>query len=434
MRRERPQHLHASHAASKASHIGTVVVAVICVLVLALAGTVAYGWHTGAFDFLRGSGTAGGGNTTQQSAAGTSKQSQTLNRKDSPKPDDSAAARARKLVSSMSLGERVGQLVMVPLFAGTNPSSLASTIQNDHAGSVLIIGNWTSGTTGVKAAVDQLQGYAPEGNGLIIATDQEGGQVQHLTGSGFDTMPSAVEQGAMTTDQLRTSAKVWGSQLASAGVNVDLAPVLGTVTVDRASNAPIGALNRDFGLDAAGNAAHGVAFIQGMKDASVQTSVKHYPGLGAVTGNTDFTSQGILDTTTALGGDEIGAFDTAIKQADPAMVMMSLATYQAIDPNNPAVFSSALITDHLRGELGYDGVVTSDSLSAEALSGYDATQLGVKMVEAGADLACIGQVEYVEPILQGLNTQASADEAFAKKVTESAVRVMTLKIEMGLVK
>lgn len=408
-----------------------VVAAVICVLALALAGTVAYGWRTGAFDFLRGANAASGSGTGAKNAADGGG-NQSLNRISSPKPDDSAAVQARRLVSAMSMTERVGQLVMVPLFAGTDPSALASTIQNEHAGSVLIIGNWTGGTASVKAAADQLQGYAPSGNRLIIATDQEGGQVQHLTGTGFDVMPSAVEQGAMGTDQLRASAKTWGSQLTAAGVNVDLAPVLGTVTVDRASNAPIGALNRDFGLDAAGNAAHGVAFVEGMRDAGVETSVKHYPGLGAVTGNTDFTAEGILDTTTTLDGDEIGAFDTAIRQSSPAMVMMSLATYQAIDPANPAVFSSAIIEKHLRGDLGYDGVVTSDSLSAEALSGYDATQLGVRMIEAGGDLACIGQVDYVEPILRGLNMQASADEAFAKKVTESAVRVMTLKIRMGL--
>ena len=66
----------------------------------------------------------------------------------------------------------------------------------------------------------------------------------------------------MSTNQLRQSASVWGSQLAAAGINVDLAPVLGTVVVNRAANAPIGALYRDFGLDTAGNAAHGTAFVR----------------------------------------------------------------------------------------------------------------------------------------------------------------------------
>ena len=346
--------------------------------------------------------------------------------------DDSPHGKAVAAVNAMSLAERVGQLVMAPLYAGSDPSSLQDLIMDQHIGSVLIIGNWNSGTAGVAAATSALQSYAPANNRLLMTTDQEGGLVQHLQGSGFDQMPSATDQGTMSTDQLRQSAAVWGSQLKSAGINVDLAPVLGTVVGDRASNAPIGALDRDFGLDAAGNAEHGIAVIEGLRDAQVGAAVKHYPGLGAVSGNTDFTTEGILDTTTTLGGAEAGAFDQAITKTDPAMVMMSLATYQSIDPNNPAVFSSTIIDGHIRNALKYTGVVISDSMSAEALSSYDVSQLGVKLVEAGGDMSCIGQTDYVKPIVDGLNERAKSDPAFASKVTAAATRVMALKIKMGL--
>ena len=332
----------------------------------------------------------------------------------------------------MSLEERVGQLVMVPLFAGTDASSLQSLIETRHVGSVLIIGKWTSGVNGVKQATDALQSYAPAKNQLIVATDQEGGTVQHLKGKGFDTMPSAWKQGRMSVDELRSSATRWGSQLKAAGINVDLAPVLGTVQIKRKSNAPIGALYRDFGLDSSGNAEHGIAFVQGMRDAGMETSIKHYPGLGAVRGNTDFTADGITDTTTTIHGDMISAFDKAIKEANPSMVMMSLATYQAIDSSAPAAFSRTIITNRLRGESGYQGVVISDSLSAEALGSIPTAELGVRLVQAGGDLACIGATDFVEPILDGLNERAQSDNAFAAQVTTSAERVMTLKYQMGL--
>lgn len=345
--------------------------------------------------------------------------------------DDSPHGKAVAAVKAMSLAERVGQLVMAPLYAGSDPSSLQDLIVNQHVGSVLIIGNWNSGTAGVAAATSALQSYAPDNNQLLMTTDQEGGLVQHLQGSGFDQIPSATYQGTMSTDQLRQSAAVWGSQLKSAGINVDLAPVVGTVTVDRASNDPIGALYRDFGLDADGNADHAKAFIQGMADSGVGSAIKHYPGLGSVTGNTDFTADGILDTTTTLDGAEIGAFNSTL-EANPSMVMMSLATYQSIDPNNPAVFSSALVTDYLRNTVGFQGVITSDSLSATALGGIQPSDLGVRLVDAGGDLACIGASDYVQPILDGLNAKATADSAFADKVTQSAIRVMTLKYSMGL--
>jgi beta-N-acetylhexosaminidase len=411
---------------------------------LAAAGAFVWLWHAGIIGGSNATAPAGApvqsanssGSTGTTGSAGSTGSpkfaTHTLDRKATPEPDLSAVGKARRLVYAMSMDERVGQLVMAPLFSGTDPSSLASAITDRHVGSVLVLGNWTGGTAVVKSAADQVQGYAPAANRLIAATDQEGGQVQHLTGPGFDMMPSAVDQGAMATDQLRQSAATWGSQLASAGISVDLAPVLGTVMVERASNAPIGALYRDFGLDAAGNAAHGIAFAEGMESAGIGVSVKHYPGLGAVTGNTDFTSDDILDTTTTLDGTQAGAFDQVISQSDPAMVMMALATYQAIDPGNPAAFSPTIIEGHLRGEVGYKGVVISDSLSAEALNGYDTSQLGVKLIEAGGDLACIGQVDYVTPILDGMNAQAASDPTFADKVTQSAIRVMTLKISMGL--
>lgn len=411
----------------------TIIAAMLCVVALVAAGTAWWMLRPQQKDTL-------------EHLAQPQSSSSTLNRDKAPTPkpqksqerqkaaDDSPAAKASRAIATMSLDERAGQLIMAPMFAGGNPADLSALISTRHVGSVVLIGNWNNGTAAAKTAADALQSYAPSGNQLIVSTDQEGGQVQHLKGSGFDTMPSAVAQGQMSADTLCSSAKTWGGQLKQAGINVDLAPVLGTVQVKRSSNAPIGALNRDFGLDSNGNAQHGIAFVEGMRDAGVGATVKHYPGLGAVTGNTDFTTEGILDTTTTLDGEQIGAFNTTIKQAKPAMVMMSLATYQRIDSSAPAAFSSKIIDGTLRGSVGYDGVVISDSLSAAAVSGIATKDLGVRLVDAGGDLACIGDTSYVTPILDGIIARAQSDPAFAKKVTASATRVMTLKYQMGLAK
>ena len=411
----------------------TIIAAMLCVVALVAAGTAWWMLRPQQKDTL-------------EHLAQPQSSSSTLNRDKAPTPKpqksqehqkaagDSPAAKASRAIATMSLDERAGQLIMAPMFAGGNPADLSALISTRHVGSVVLIGNWNNGTAAAKTAADALQSYAPSGNQLIVSTDQEGGQVQHLKGNGFDTMPSAVAQGQMSADTLRSSAKTWGGQLKQAGINVDLAPVLGTVQVKRSSNAPIGALNRDFGLDSNGNAQHGIAFVEGMRDAGVGATVKHYPGLGAVTGNTDFTTEGILDTTTTLDDEEIGAFNTTIKQAKPAMVMMSLATYQRIDSSAPAAFSSKIIDGTLRGSVGYDGVVISDSLSAAAVSGIATKDLGVRLVDAGGDLACIGDTSYVTPILDGIIARAQSDPAFAKKVTASATRVMTLKYQMGLAK
>ena len=121
------------------------------------------------------------------------------------------------------------------------------------------------------------------------------------------------------------------------------------------------ALYRDFGLDAQRNGEHAAAFIEGMRAGGVGSAIKHYPGLGSVRGNTDFTANGIVDDTTTENGTEVNAFTSAIRQGKPAMVMVSLATYKLIDPDNPAAFSPAIVTDMLRrgtpvrrrGDLGF---------------------------------------------------------------------------------
>ncbi|WP_414627092.1 glycoside hydrolase family 3 N-terminal domain-containing protein [Bifidobacterium mongoliense] len=354
-----------------------------------------------------------------------------LLRSPAPRIDDSPTAQATRVARSMSLQELVGQLVMAPLPTGYDPANLKDEIEQDHVGSVLVTGNWNGGAAAVGTATKALQGYAGDGPKLITATDQEGGMVQHLQGPGFDPIPSGVQQGARSVDDLRAAAATWGGQLAAAGINVNLAPVVDTVAVNRASNAPIGALDRDFGLDAQGNGAHAQAFVNGMRDAGVSSAIKHYPGLGGVTGNTDFTADGITDATTTLQSPSLGAFSTAL-EAHPAMVMMSLATYTAVDPHHPAAFSSTLIDGHLRGDQGFQGVVISDSLSAAAVSGIPQDQLGVSLIEAGGDLACISAPSVVRPVLDGLNAKAATDPGFAAKVTRSAIRVLALKYQMHL--
>lgn len=341
---------------------------------------------------------------------------------------------AKDAVDAMGIDEMIGQLVMVPLSAGEDATAVKELVETDKVGSVLLLGNWTDGIAGVRQVTTALQSYAAGSKQmpLFIAADQEGGQVQRLKGAGFSTIPSAVEQGRMTVAQLQSDAQTWGGQLNTSGVNVDLAPSVDTVVIDRSSNAPIGALDRDFGLDADGNARHAVAFIDGMSAAGIASAVKHYPGLGAVTGNTDFSEEGTVDDVTSVDSIQMEAFTKAIKEGDPPMVMMSLATYTNLDPGSPACFSHYIITDILRGQTGFDGVVVSDSLSAATVSGFPATQLGTRFVSAGGDLICVGDRSLVEPILEGMVGLAKTDATFRSQVKAAAERVLTLKYRMNL--
>src|SRR5207237_10268959 len=134
---------------------------------------------------------------------------------------------------------------------------------------------------------------------FIGAANQEGGLIQALQGSGFSAMPSALVQGGWSTATLQGRATSWGQELRAAGVNMDFAPVMDVVPPGfDAQNQPIGALQREYGHDPATAGSHATAFLQAMRQAGVAVTAKHFPGLGRVTGNTDYTTA--TDTVTTI--------------------------------------------------------------------------------------------------------------------------------------
>lgn len=326
---------------------------------------------------------------------------------------------------------KLGQLMMIPLFAGEDPeTTVIPLIRNYEVGSIILLGHWKGGIEEVRHVTQILQDAASHGD-LIIAVDQEGGAIQHLEGPGFDTIPAATIQGSMSYDVLHRQALRWGSQLRQAGINMNLAPVTDSVAPEhRDDNAPVGALNRDFGLDPQGNASHAAAFVDGMHEAGVGATLKHYPGLGFIKENTDFADTGITDEMTAIDSPSACAFIEALKH-EPDMVMMSSAIYPRIDPCNPAVLSSKLI-DHLRNKGFASGVVISDSLSAKAMSHYPCEEIGPKLLKTGIDLLCICESTLVSPIFEGLLHGYRSDSEVRKSVSHSLSRIVALKHRLGL--
>jgi beta-N-acetylhexosaminidase len=199
-----------------------------------------------------------------------------------------------------------------------------------------------------------------------------------------------------------------------------------------ADNAPIGALNRQFGEDPTVVGAQAAAFIEGMKSVGVATAVKHFPGLGRVTGNTDFTAVGVVDTTTDFDDPVVAAFATAMA-AEPGLVMVSLATYAQVDPHNPAAFSPIIVTDWLRGRLGWQGVVISDSLTASAVAHVPVSERAVRFIDAGGDIAIFATAAEAAAALDGIIAQMAVSPEFAVKANAAAWRVLVAKSALGLV-
>lgn len=220
--------------------------------------------------------------------------------------------------------------------------------------------------------------------GLIVSIDQEGGVVTRLSPAhGFPAVASEAAIGA--TGDVAAAAS-WGrgiaTTLASEGINLNFAPVV-DLNVNPKSPA-IGALDRSFSADPDVVVTMATAEIEAYRAAGVRTTLKHFPGIGSSTANTDF---GVADVTKTWTRRELDPFRRLIAAGTADVVMAGHVVNGQLDPDHPASLSKATVTDLLRGELGWTGPVVTDDLQAAAIVdafGFD--EAIVLALEAGNDL------------------------------------------------
>jgi beta-N-acetylhexosaminidase len=338
--------------------------------------------------------------------------------------------------SRMTEAQRVGQLFLVGLATDQLDPATAATIRSDHFGSVLFGTTSYAGVSRTRAVTSAVQSLASTkdtaGVRFFVAANQEGGQVQQLQGPGFAAIPAALDQGLVTPQALQQQAAAWGRELRVAGVNLDLAPVMDVVPpgTDQ-QNAPIGALQREFGHDPGTVAAHGVAFARGMGQAGVATTAKHFPGLGRVRGNTDFTLN-VVDTVTTPDDPYLQSYGAAIRAGVP-FVMVSLATYTRIDPTHLAVFSARVMQTMLRQRLRFGGVIVSDDMgAASAVGGVSPAARAIGFLAAGGDLITTVSVPVAAAMDSAVLQRAAQDGTFRGQVGAAVMRVLAAKQAYGL--
>jgi len=311
-----------------------------------------------------------------------------------------------------------------------------SAIATYHFGSAWFTAQSSAGASAIGAVSRQLQALATRrttaGVGFLVAANQEGGLIQALSGSGFETIPSALAQGAMSPAALQVAAARWALQLHAAGVNMNFAPVADVVPAGtEARNAPIGQLQREYGHDPATVRSHVFAFIRGMAQAGVTTTVKHFPGLGRVQGNTDFTGA-VVDTVTTPTDPYLEPFSGAITAGVP-FVMVSLATYEQIDSARLAVFSPIVIGQLLRHDLHFAGVVISDDLgAAAAVAAIPPATRALDFLDAGGDMIISKTIGPASLMARAIASRAATDPAFRTLVDDAVLRILRAKEAEGL--
>jgi beta-N-acetylhexosaminidase len=335
----------------------------------------------------------------------------------------------------MTSDQRIGQLFELGLAGNSLGATEVNMIQNDHIGSVWFVATSTAGVSGIHAVTAAVQAQvssaATANVRFFIAANQEGGQIQAMQGPGFSQIPAAVVQGSWDPALLQSRAAGWAKELLAAGINFNFAPVMDVVPPGTdAQNQPIGALQREYGHDPATAGSHGVAFLTGMRQSGVAVSLKHFPGLGRVTGNTDFTTA--TDTTTTASDPYLQSFQMGI-DAHADFVMVALALYTKIDPNNLAAFSPVVIKQMLRGTMGFQGVVISDDLGATvAVASIPPATRAIDFLLAGGDMIISKTSAPADTMVQAIRSRVAADSSFRQRVDDAALRILKAKQTWGL--
>jgi beta-N-acetylhexosaminidase len=293
----------------------------------------------------------------------------------------------RAAVATWSLSRRATELIAVPALSA-DPAVVQAAV-SEGAGGILLLGPMP-GAAQLAADLhsDVAARSARSGRVPLVMVDQEGGGVQRL-GADVASLPWPREMAAtMTPAQVQQRVEAVGRQMAALGVNVDLAPVL-DLDGGRSLSASDPDGPRSFSTDPVLAASYGAAFVAGLRAAGVLPVVKHFPGLGQSSGNTDYgpaSTRPYSDLQTA----GLVPFERTISAGAPG-VMVANATVPGLT-SKPASVSAAVINGLLRGQLHFGGLVTTDSLSAGAISqaGYDVSSAAVASIEAGADLVLFG--------------------------------------------
>jgi len=353
-------------------------------------------------------------------------------------------------MSSLSLREKIGQLLMVGFRGATAPECdlIVRDIRAHGIGGVILFDvdmttTIDSGKPGrrniespaqVKALLAHLQ--AQSALPLLTAIDQEGGRVNRLKPIyGFPPSISHEELGRL--DQLAETyrqAEATARTLASVGLNLNLAPV---VDLDAHPDNPIiKGKGRSFSADPEAVARHAAEFIRAHQAHRVLACAKHFPGHGSATGDTHL---GLVDVTATWHERELIPFQRLIA-AGLGDVIMSAHVFNAkLDPDHPATLSRGVITGLLREKLGFQGLIVSDDMEMKAISSHYGLENSLPAaVAAGVDVLCLGNNLSYDPGIAGkaagiLERAVTSGRLPAARIDESCERVLAIKRRAGII-
>jgi beta-glucosidase-like glycosyl hydrolase len=332
---------------------------------------------------------------------------------------------ATLLTQNMSLDDKLGQLMLVQFVGHTATPDAIRMINQQGAGGVLFFGLNIDDANQVKALTAQVQSVASIP--LLIAVDQEGGPVNRFT-TIVGELPSA--SSLTSPDQARARGQQDAGYLHDLGFNLNLAPI-----VDVGVSNPQLA-GRTFGSDPARVATYAGAYLDGLQQENhVTATLKHFPGLGATSTDPHLGLPVLNRSRQDWERIDLEPYRELLDQHDVRAIMVSHEMIPALDKDYPSSLSPATVTGVLRDELGYQGVIVTDSLYMGALNvHWSVPQAAVLAVIAGADLLIGPEGPQTVKLTKDAFHQAlDSGKLTQTRIDQSVQRVLLMKIKMGVI-
>ena len=332
-----------------------------------------------------------------------------------------------KLVANMSDADKVGQLLMIGIHGKTLNDDAKFMLNEYRVGGIILFDRNMESKDQVKSLITDINktGKSAGLTPLFIGIDQEGGAVARMEDQ-LIKVPPAEELGKEPIEQAVSLAKQSGTELKDLGFNINFAPV-----------ADLGlTYGRSFSTNPDEVVRYARAVGKAYDEAGLWYSYKHFPGIGKTDVDLHADTSVVPVSKETLLNEDTKVFVDLIKQSKPNTyaIMVSHAMYPQIDADHPSSLSKAIITDWLRKDMGYNGVVVTDDMDMGALAKhYTFGDMAVQSILAGSDILLVcHEYEHMQEAYNGLMKAVKDGRISKERLDESVKRILLMKMSRGM--
>lgn len=332
-----------------------------------------------------------------------------------------------KLVANMSDADKVGQLMMIGIHGKSLNDDAKFMLNEYRVGGIILFDRNMESKDQVKTLITDINkaGKSAGLTPLFLGIDQEGGAVARMDDK-LIKVPPAEEVGKEPVEQAAALAKEVGTELKELGFNINFAPV-----------ADLGlTYGRSYSTNPDEVVRYASAVGKSYDEAGLWYSYKHFPGIGKTDVDLHADTSIVPVSKETLLSEDTKVFVDLIKQSKPNTytIMVSHAMYPQIDPDHPSSLSKTIITDWLRKDMGYNGVVVTDDMDMGALAKhYTFGDMAVQSILAGSDILLVcHEYEHMQEAYNGLMKAVKDGRISKERLDESVKRILLMKMSRGL--